>query len=75
MPFLPFVYGYPSSSPRTKACLFCATPAGMDLYIQVHAQRLPQGSRRDHFQEILREVELDLQVSPEEIMSREAELG
>ena len=37
MPFLPFVYGYPSSSPRahytpTKAYLLCATPAGMDLY-------------------------------------------
>ena len=45
MPILPFVYGYPSSSPRahcisTKACLFCATPAGMDLHIQVHARRL-----------------------------------
>ena len=24
----------------TKACLLCATPAGMDLYIQVHARRL-----------------------------------
>ena len=39
MPFLPFVYGYPSSCPRTqqkppptKAWLLCATPAGMDLY-------------------------------------------
>ena len=41
MPFLPFVYGYPSSSPRahcipTKACLLCATPAYMDLYIYIH---------------------------------------
>ena len=26
--------------PPTKACLLCATPAGMDLYIQVHARRL-----------------------------------
>ena len=26
--------------PPTKACILCATPAGMDLYIQVHAQRL-----------------------------------
>ena len=26
--------------PTTKACLLCATPAGMDLYIQVHARRL-----------------------------------
>ena len=24
----------------TKACLLCAAPAGMDLYIQVHARRL-----------------------------------
>ena len=77
MPFLPFVYGYPSSCPRAhctqkraysalhvrslcfclmssdaksilgtvyKVSLFwiyhCATPAGMDLYIQVHAWRL-----------------------------------
>ena len=23
--------------PPTKACLLCATPAGMDLYTQVHA--------------------------------------
>ena len=30
--------------PPTKACLLCATPAGMDLYIQLHARgrrRLP----------------------------------
>ena len=44
MPFLPFVYGYPSSPhvltvPPTKACLLCATPADMDLYIQVYACR------------------------------------
>ena len=26
--------------PPTKACLLCATPAGMDLYILVHARRL-----------------------------------
>ena len=26
--------------PPTKACLLCATPAGMDLYIQVHDRRL-----------------------------------
>ena len=26
--------------PPTKACLLCATPVGMDLYIQVHARRL-----------------------------------
>ena len=26
--------------PPTKACLLCATPAGMDLHIQVHARRL-----------------------------------
>ena len=26
--------------PPTKACLLCATPAGMDLCIQVHARRL-----------------------------------
>ena len=26
--------------PPTKAYLLCTTPAGMDLYIQVHAQRL-----------------------------------
>ena len=26
--------------PPTKACLLCATPAGMDLNIQVHARRL-----------------------------------
>ena len=26
--------------PPTKACLLCATPAGLDLYIQVHARRL-----------------------------------
>ena len=26
--------------PPTKACLLCATPAGTDLYIQVHARRL-----------------------------------
>ena len=25
--------------PPTKACLFCATPAGMNLYIQVHNRR------------------------------------
>ena len=25
--------------PPTKVCLLCATPAGMDLYIQVHARR------------------------------------
>ena len=25
--------------PPTKACLLCATPAGMDLYIQLHARR------------------------------------
>ena len=44
MLFLPFVYEYPSSCPcahctPTKACLLCATPPGMDLYIQVHACR------------------------------------
>ena len=30
--------------PPTKACLLCATPAGMDVYIQLHARgrrRLP----------------------------------
>ena len=44
--FSAFVYRYPSSCPRahravppTKACLLCATPAGMDLDIQVHARR------------------------------------
>ena len=26
--------------PKQKTCLLCATPAGMDLYIQVHARRL-----------------------------------
>ena len=26
--------------PPTKACLLYATPAGLDLYIQVHARRL-----------------------------------
>ena len=43
--FSAFVYGYPSSCPRvppTKACLLCATPAGMDLYIQA----MPVGTYR-----------------------------
>ena len=26
--------------PQQKACLLCTTPAGLDLYIQVHARRL-----------------------------------
>ena len=45
MPFLPLVMGirhlpHVFTVPPTKACLLCATPAGMDLYIQVHARRL-----------------------------------
>ena len=44
MPFLPFVSGtrhLPDvlTVPPTKACLLCAAPAGMDLYIQVYARR------------------------------------
>ena len=38
MPFLPFVYGYPSSSPRaycTKAFLLCATRAGSVVLLNV----------------------------------------
>ena len=27
------------SVPPTKACLLCATPAGVDLYIQLYARR------------------------------------
>ena len=39
--FLPFVYGYPSSCPRAHCTPNkSATPAGMDLYIQVRARRL-----------------------------------
>ena len=45
--FSAFVYGYPSSCPRAhctpnKACLLCATPAGLDLYIQT----MPVGTYR-----------------------------
>ena len=45
MPFLPLFTGirhfaHVLTVPPTKACLLCATPAGMDLYIQVHARRL-----------------------------------
>ena len=44
--FLPFVQvtgirhlAHVLTVPPTKACLLCATPTGMDLYIQVHARR------------------------------------
>ena len=45
MPFLPLFTGirhlpHALTVPPTKACLLCATPVGMDLYIQVHARRL-----------------------------------
>ena len=44
MPFLPFVSGIRHlpdvfTVPPTKACLLCATPAGMDLSIKVYARR------------------------------------
>ena len=44
MPFLPLFTGirhlpHVLTVPPTKACLLCATPAGMDLYIQIHACR------------------------------------
>ena len=44
MHFLPLFTGirhlaHVLTVPPTKACLLCATPAGMDLYIQVHARR------------------------------------
>ena len=45
MPFLPLFTGlrhlaHVLTVPPTKACLLCATPAGMGLDIQVHARRL-----------------------------------
>ena len=43
MLFLPFVIRHLPhvlTVPPTKECLVCATPAGIDLYIQVHARRL-----------------------------------
>ena len=44
MPLLPLFTGilhlaHVLTVPPTKACLLCATPAGMDLYIQVPARR------------------------------------
>ena len=44
MPFLPLFTGirhlaHVLSVPPTKAWLLCATPAGLDLYIQFHARR------------------------------------
>ena len=44
MPFLPLFTGirhlaHVLTVPRTKARLLCATPAGLDLYVQVHARR------------------------------------
>ena len=47
MPFLPLFTGirhlaHVLTVPATKACLLCATPAGMDLYIQA----MPVGTYR-----------------------------
>ena len=44
MPFLPLFTGirhlaHVLTVPPTKARLLCATPAGVDLYIQLHARR------------------------------------
>ena len=47
MPFLPLFMGirhlaHLLSVPPAKACLLCATPTGMHLYMQLHAhQHLP----------------------------------
>ena len=52
MPFLPLFTGirhlvHVLAVPPTKACLLCATPAGMDLYIQA----MPVGTYRVQFPE------------------------